>query len=820
MVKLNKQGSAVAYSPIYTFEDNIAVMNDGCVSIGYVVEGAELDQLNSSQIEKVNEVFLQSIKALPTGSVIHKMDVYYNVLFEAERIEKVYYANKLIDHLEGRKMLFKKSFIFLSLPQSKDKVNKVNALTSALSASIHDYFNVLTNPFKDIGSRKLEALRLAKSFPKGLNGLNGIKISQLTENQFREVGRMYGNQEFISTQKTYNRQITSDASTVYVGEKAQQFISLKGQGLGISDEIRNEVGVISPFAIPLAHNLYFPHTVHTVIRVNDTQKELSSLDFSAKLNSSLDIGGGQENDLIAQQTKELTANIRSTATPLVSLKLSVQISDIDPNARQRHIDETILAFNELNGAECYVETFDPLLTFMAFYPGNVGQCYNYIGMPGDNAVCYFDWTTNYKPSNKGVYLMDRMRNPILVDFLSKKLNSRNGIFIGPTGSGKSHMAGNLMLQYYEQGLRQIVIDNGGTYKNLIKHSLGEKYFEYDDQTPIRLNPFNIERDKEGFYDLKIGDKLQYLISLLTIIWKGRTTAAVSDNPQTSVFEKLIPRFYSNLKKEEVASITKFYQWLDEFVDANEKKHEKTREYNQMAGSFNFGQFLLTIEKFTIGKMYGDVFNSDIDEDITTYQLSCFDMAKIKGNATLYPVIGLVITQLALDLIRKYPDDYKVLYIDEAWSLLEGLETFIELMYRTIRKNNGSVFIITQSTDDIHKSPIKSAILNNSAIHVILDHTGAQKEDAIEEIQEHLGYSDQDIDKIKSIQKDPDNKWREVYISLEGKSKIFVSEVCLEMGAALTSNPQERNYLNRLITKFNGNTRAAINQFVANKIAEA
>lgn len=830
-----KRKNSIEFNPIHSFENNMALMNDGCISFGYEVSEVEQDGLSKSQLEKLNELMVTSIKGLPIGSTIHKMDVYYNEIFEGSRKPNSYFTNKLIDHLEGRKMLFKKSFIFVSLP-ARTNGTPVNALTSSFVATIKDHFAVLKNPFKDIEERQQKARRISKAFPKAFNGLNGIYLNMLTGDEILEFSKMYASQDFVNKPKNYNRSITADASTVYVGEKGQQFVSLRGQGLSVSDEVRNEVGIISPFSSPLGYELYFPHTVHCVIRVNDTQKELKSLDFSAKINSSLEIGGGQENEMIAAETKHLTAEIRATSMPMVSLKLTVQLSEIDPNKRQRQVDETLLQFAELNGAECYVETFDPLQTFLSLYPCNASQTYNLLDMPADNAACYFNWITNYRADKNGIILMDRMRNPLCVDILSPKLNSRNGIFIGPTGSGKSFTAGFFMLQFYEQGLRQIVIDNGGTYKNLIKHSLGERYIEYDFDNPIKLNPFNIDRDQNGNYDLRIGDKLQFLISLLTVIWKGKSGENVTDNAQNSVFEKLIPRFYHQLEKKEIANITKFYQWLFDFVEYNEKileggldeyadkeitsteieiRNRQRREYRQMADSFNFSQFLLTLEKFTLNKSYGEVFNSDKDEDISSYRLTCFDMAKIKSNPTIYPVIALVITELSLDVIRKYPDDYKNLWIDEAWSLLEGLNAFIELMYRTIRKNNGSIHIITQSTAEINNSPIRSAILNNSSIHVILDHSGAQKEDAIEQIQGHLGYTDQDIDKIKSLQRDSDGKWREIFVKLGDHAKVYVVEGAAEIAAALTSNANDRNRLNKLIERFK-NPRAAINQFVADQ----
>ncbi|MCR5890677.1 hypothetical protein LRS06_23390 [Hymenobacter sp. J193] len=71
----------------------------------------------------------------------------------------------------------------------------------------------------------------------------------------------------------------------------------------------------------------------------------------------------------------------------------------------------------------------------------------------------------------------------------------------PWGSGKSYTFGNLIVQRFEKGARQIIMDVGGTYRNVLQSLNGEDfdhtYFEYDPQRPIEFNPFIVPRDASG-----------------------------------------------------------------------------------------------------------------------------------------------------------------------------------------------------------------------------------------------------------------------------------------------------------------------------------
>jgi type IV secretory pathway VirB4 component len=76
---------------------------------------------------------------------------------------------------------------------------------------------------------------------------------------------------------------------------------------------------------------------------------------------------------------------------------------------------------------------------------------------------------------------------------------------------------------------------------------------------------------------------------------------------------------------------------------------------------------------------------------------------------------MLIIELSCDIIDKYPKIIKRIYIDEAWSMLDGLlGGFIEYMYRTVRKCEGTISIITQGISEIQNSAIGTVVKDLSS----------------------------------------------------------------------------------------------------------
>ncbi|MGF7083013.1 VirB4 family type IV secretion system protein [Mucilaginibacter sp. UYCu711] len=817
MATIPKREDAISYHPVFTFQDDLMVMESGRVVIGFDVTGIELEKLDNLQYEQLNTTFQSALKNLTPGTIFHKMDVYYNVPYVAKKEARGYFNQKIQKHFEDRKQLFHKSYCFLSFSKS-EKMAQMLAINTQISALKKDLFGVLKNPLKDIEVLMANAKSGGEQFASALSTGFGIRLRQLNNQGLKQVYRQYFNQDFYFGEHEGNpRTLYRTENNISVGEQVVNMVSLSGQGGSLSDAVNNSWGVTSPFVSPLTQSLYFPHILHTAIAVEDTQVKLKSLDFTKRLNTQSNLFGNQDNVVAEAQINELTADIRANDKKLVSLKCCVSIAEGDADLRRRYIDNIISAIRSMSGAEVRVETLDTLQYFIGFAPGNVADLYNWITMPLENAVCFTHWITSYFPDRKGDILCDRYRNPLTVDFFNESGNGMNGITIGPTGSGKSFTMGYLLTQRKERGCKQIIIDNGGTYKNVVEVLQG-RYMEYSLEKPLRFNPFNILKDAYGKFDLAGSDKLSFLVGLLTVLWKGREIDYDAD--RTGALEKLVTNYYKfiNAEIEEKImgrpSLKGFHHYVIQYIeygeDPNTPVHIK-KEFIQMTGAIDLSLFVFALERYVSEDIFGAVFAATDDEDISEHDLVCFDMARIKSNQSLEPIIGLLITQLALDQISKFPDQEKYIYIDEAWSLLNGLNEFIELMYRTSRKVGGSITIITQSIAEIAGSKICAAILQNSTNHIILNHVGPAAA-SLPLMQKHLGYTDHEISLIQSLGSDEKGKWREIFTKRGDNAKVFIIEAPAHMGIALSSKASERNKLIKLFRE-RGRMESTINQLV-------
>ena len=127
-------------------------------------------------------------------------------------------------------------------------------------------------------------------------------------------------------------------------------------------------------------------------------------------------------------------------------------------------------------------------------------------------------------------------------------------------------------------------------------------------------------------------------------------------------------------------------------------------------------------------------------------------------------------------------------------MLSGvLSEFIESMYRTIRKANGSVTIITQGTTEITSSKIGPAIISNSATKIILRYVNPN---SLAQLQAPLGLTGHEMDLIRSVRST--EQLREFFVKQGAKGKDFALEAPPQLDAILTFKPVERNHPNNLV----------------------
>jgi type IV secretory pathway VirB4 component len=271
-----------------------------------------------------------------------------------------------------------------------------------------------------------------------------------------------------------------------------------------------------------------------------------------------------------------------------------------------------------------------------------------------------------------------------------------------------------------------------------------------------------------------------------------------------------------LEDEDFPGMESFYRFIQRYVARMEspltdedsaQEREARRLYKINSAYLDINEFFLVLAEFVSGGRYAKILNSPRDKDLSDYRLICFDLKKIKADPTLYPLVGMLITELALDLTRKFPDDIKYIALDEAWALLAGtLEEFIVTMFRTVRKNKGCITIITQGINELINSPIGFVLIENAENKIILRH---KNESALMRLQVPLAFTDHEIDQIRSLKLRKSKTSRDIFIKQGSVAKVYAVEAPPEINPILTSRASEKSEFDKLVRFFQNSRQVEV-----------
>jgi len=788
--------------PLLRIEKDLILLKDGRVAVGYEIIGSPFESMNAGDYDSFCQSFETSLLTLPEHYIVQKIDNYYNAkaVGKTENEESTYFKNETIKYFSENPVLSQRSYVFII--SNTNKNIKHNSL-STYFASKNSFLT--SSNLKGIDQRMEEVKKNSSIFMDSLLSSSTIKATKLNSTELRNLYYQMLNLEFNEVNEPY-KSILNHENTLVIGEKKANVISLYEQGSDLFYSVPNHYGVDSPYTWSLGLYLQCPHLTVTSWYIDNTQDVLKSLDLKKRLNSTLTKVAAQEASAKLLELEEFTMEVRQSQSKFVSVALQVVIYAGGESVRQRNIQTACDAIRNLYGAKPLVETLDNANLYFSMLPGASAGNLRWILMRSAEASSYANFTHEYISRGNGDYIADRFRNLTFVNLFDRNLNNQNSILIGPSGSGKSFTMGHFLLQRYERKERQIIIDVGGTYKNLIE-AVGGKYFEYNPENPISFNPFLCSKDANGNY-IPSDDKIAFIIAIVQLLWKEKDSSI--SNIEWSIFQDIIPRFYTDFNKNKKGGIPKlksFSEWLVTFSKQIQEDPSLKIKFER----FDLTALQITLEPFTTGK-YQPLLNSNEVLDISDYRFVCFDMAKLKDDTRLYPIVALLLTELSLDTVRKFPNEIKYFVMDEAWSMLsETMGDYVEYMYRTLRKNNGSMTIITQGIEEIINSKVGAAIINNAETKIILNHTDKTQ---LEKLGKHLGFTSDELTKINSIRVNRD--CREFFIKQGNASNVFVLDVPSSEHAVLTSNPIERNHLNMLKKIYNGNIEFAVNQWVEDK----
>ena len=98
-------------------------------------------------------------------------------------------------------------------------------------------------------------------------------------------------------------------------------------------------------------------------------------------------------------------------------------------------------------------------------------------------------------------------------------------------------------------------------------------------------------------------------------------------------------------------------------------------------------------------------------------------------------------------------------------MLRGeLQEFVEYLYRTFRKNEGSILLATQDIKDFDQVDCANAMLANSDTLVLMPRATRKNYD---DLQKWLSLTDHDIELMKDLKKRDDLGYREFFLKQGG-----------------------------------------------------
>ncbi|WP_139926405.1 VirB4 family type IV secretion system protein [Hymenobacter sp. DG01] len=830
-----KAGGLSDAHPVYLYDNHKLVLKDGRVGVAFKLNPVEMELWDPDQYSACHAAFQSALKVLPPGTVVQKTDVYYDRPYVHPPAPGQYFSNRMGQYFGNRMVLFHAPYLFLSFAPISLKSAGPNAkkqkpprAVSALNALINNVDQKLPdNPFESITQTLALADQYTQEFVQAMRGVPDISLERLDENQIRGLYLQFLNLDFDRQPQHYERELYNEVGTLAVGEQKVSCVSLTGQGQQMFPCVRNNYGVTSPMLYPLTHFLAIPHILTQSVQIVDTKAELETLDRDKTINKSLSKLATQDNHLRVAEIDAFSAEVRAEGKQLCKLHVSLLTWETQDALRKENVEKAAAAMRSMFDSEAAVENFLTLPIFFASLPCNGYQVPDrWLPTTTDRAACYVHWTTTYRSARTGEYICDRFRNLIRINLFDVSQDNQNSLTIGPSGSGKSYTMGNFIAQRFENGARQIIIDVGGSYRNVCQSLNGpdfdRTYFEYDPANPIEFNPFLLTRHKDNKWEYT-DEKLNFHLALLASLWKSGKDSGLSKSERT-ILSRFLQDYYSTLNKsdklghhdEDFPGMQSFYRHVESLhnrmtsTQTEEGKQDpqlqaQREQYRKDSAYIQMDEFFLVLGEYVEGGRYARVLNARFDVDLSDYRLICFDMARVKSDPTLYPVVAMLITELALDLFRKFPQDIKYILMDEAWSMLSGaMQDFIENMYRTIRKTNGSIGIITQGIKEIVESPIGYTLIDNSATKIILRHTN---EASLERLEKPLGFTSHEMSLIRSIQSG--DGWRQFLIKQGPLAKIYTLEAAPQLNAILSSRPSERNLLNKLVQHYQRNRPVAV-----------
>ncbi|SIQ20554.1 TraG family conjugative transposon ATPase [Maribacter ulvicola] len=788
------------YHPILSIENHIVFANNSNVVLCYKAELPEIYSLSEKDFEDLHGSWFKAFKSLPISTVIHKQDIYKKSNYKADKLPNESFLEKAtFNHFKGRECLTHESYLFFILPLDK-----------ALNAS------KFTNPFRKVekGIHKqldhhvkefIASVNDAASF---INNSRRVSLRQLKENEILALTDAY----FNGFNEGFDTDIQLKKSDIEIGDNHFDVLAVNSElcfGDAVQSSKTNDKFTSDDFVFHqgfidgLGLNLNENHIINQILYLDDKHKWRKLLDKKIEeLSKSSNFG--TQNKVIQKKIEAIVAKINEDDSSRI-IRGHLNITFWSTEAEQlSHIASKIKTeFKELDIVPYYPKGEERKHYFLNSYccfTSNFSNDDLYV-TDLKHALCLFINNSNYKSDEQGVIFNDRQYNiPVLKDVWDeqkKRIKARNFAIFAPTGEGKSFLANNILRQYFEQQVRLVIIDLGGSYSKFAKlYPDDHIILRYEQGKNLGINPFYISNEAD-----LTPERLEDLsIFLLELLAEGKVSKA------KEVALKKVLRYYYNNSIDD-ASLASLYQFIDD------KKDTLVQELNIQEEHFSVYNFLHILSEYVDDGLYSFLFSISEDQTykIEDKKMIVFELDEVKDNKEILSVMLKLIKSAIQRTIWRNRSERGIILFDEFAKQLkfDNVLESVEFYYQAIRKQNGAIGIILQSINQLPNNSTSASILENTQVIYSL-----RNEKGYEELKNRLNLSSHDLNQLKSIRNNltGNRKYTEMFIKIGKESNIFRLEVPKEVYAAYLTDGKENDRIIRIYERTN-NMEEAIKTFI-------
>ena len=316
----------------------------------------------------------------------------------------------------------------------------------------------------------------------------------------------------------------------------------------------------------------------------------------------------------------------------------------------------------------------------------------------------FPFISSELTSDDGILYGINRHNNSLILFDRFSLQNANFVVFATSGAGKSYTIKLEILRSLMLGTDVIVIDPEREYKHL-SDAVGGTYVNISLSSDSKINPFDLPRPMGE--DVRAGDIIRGAV--ITLKGLVRIMLGSLTHQEDSIVDRALLETYakkditpqSDLTKVEAPIMQDFQEVLEGMEGAED--------------------LALRLRKYTSGTFSG-LLNHPTNVEMNN-QLVAFSVRDLEDE--LRPIAIYTIVNYIWNVVRSELKK-RILTIDEAWWLMQHEDSarFIFALVKRCRKYYLGVTTITQDVNDFLTSVYGQAIVNNSAIQMLLKQSPA------------------------------------------------------------------------------------------------